>query len=273
MAEVQVGMRRGPLVVAVLAVLIAGVGGAPAAADDEWQDEVHLRPESVEALLSVDRSGDQHGSPAGSPTREIDTGEFRTVTVSHGEGGGQCQDPRAVRVTMTGTRSDGSEQTLVSQCEVSTVGADDARAAARRVASDAARLALPTAGFDPRVRGLVGLRTWLHVALPDQRLASAAVLGYDLRAVARPVAVEVVLDGVRQPIRLSPVPGAPADAVGPFVFHRSGLHHLSVRVVWIAEWVLFDPAGNAVRFGTISAVPGPTIGSDYPVVQAQARLR
>ena len=178
-----------------------------------------------------------------------------------------------MRVTMTGTRADGSEQTLVSQCEVSVVGSDDARAAARRVASDAARLALPTAGFDPRVRGLVGLRTWLHVGMPDQRLVSAAIQGYDLRAVARPIAVEVSLDGVKQPVRLSPVAGAPADAVGPFVFPRAGLHHLTVRVMWVAEWALVDTTGNAVRFGTISAVPGPTISSDYPVVQAQARLR
>ena len=267
------GIGRGALVAVVCAVMVMASGGVPAAADDGWQDEVHLRPESVEALLAVDGDADQHDSPAGSPTREIDTGEFRNVTVSHGEVGGQCQDPRAVRVTMTGTRSDGSEQTLVSQCEVSSVGADDARAAARRVASDAARLAVPTAGFDPKVRGLVGLRTWLHVALPDQRVVSAAVQGYDLRAVARPVAVEVSLDGVKQPTRLSAVPGAPADAVGPFVFRRSGLHHLTVRVMWTAEWALLDPAGNAVRFGTISAVPGPTISSDYPVVQAQARLR
>ncbi len=238
-----------------------------------WQDQVDLRPESVEALLAVERGGDQAESAAGSPTDEIDTGEFRTVTVAHGPAGGDCQDARAVRVTMTGTRSDGTEQTLVSQCEVSTVGSDDARAAARRVASDAARLALPNAGFDPRVRGLVGLRTWLHVAMPDQRLVSAAIEGYDLRAVARPIAVEVSLDGVKQPVRLTPSPGAPPDAVGPFVFRRSGLHHLTVRVMWMAEWALIDPTGNAVRFGTISAVAGPTISSDYSVVQAQARLR
>ena len=259
--------------IAVLACAVVLVSAPAARADDGWQDEVHLRPESVDALLTFERGGDAHETPAGSPTREIDAGEFRTVTVSHGPVGGGCQDDRAVRVTMTGTRSDGSEQTLVSQCEVSIVGSDDTRAEARRVASDAARLALPTAGFDPRVRGLVGLRTWLHVAMPDQRLVSAAIQGYDLRAVARPVAVEVTLDGVKQPARLSPVAGAPADAVGPFVFHRSGLHHLTVRVMWVAEWALVDPTGNAVRFGTISAVPGPTISSDYSVVQAQARLR
>ena len=259
-----------------VAALVCGLAVAwplPAGADDRWQDEVHLRPDSVEALLGVSTDAGRAESPAGSPTREIDATEFRTVTVAHGEPGGACADARAVRVTMTGTRADGTEQTLVSQCEVSTVGADDARAAARRVASDAARLAVPTAGFDPRVRGLVGLRTWLHVAMPEQRLVSAAVAGYDLRAVARPIAVEVNLDGVRQPVRLSPVPGAPSDAVGPFVFSRSGVHHLTVRVMWVAEWALIDPTGNAVRFGTISAVPGPTISSDYPVVQAQARLR
>jgi hypothetical protein len=264
--------------IAAVASALVLVSAPAAQADDGWQDQgwqdqVHLRPESVEALLTVDRGSERSESPAGSPTREIDTGVFRTVTVAHGPAGGACQDERAVRVTMTGTRVDGSEQTLVSQCEVSVVGSDDARAAARRVASDAARLALPTAGFDPRVRGLVGLRTWLHVGMPDQRLVSASIQGYDLRAVARPIAVEVSLDGVKQPVRLSPVAGAPADAVGPFLFSRAGLHHLTVRVMWVAEWALVDPTGNAVRFGTISTVPGPTISSDYPVVQAQARLR
>ena len=77
------------------------------------------------------------------------------------------------------------------------------------MASDAARLALPTAGFDPRVRGLVGLRTWLHVGMPDQKLVSASIQGYDLRAVARPIAVEVRLDGVKQPMRRLPVEARP----------------------------------------------------------------
>ena len=72
---------------------------------------------------------------------------------------------------------------------------------------------------------------------------------------------------------LSPVPGAPLDAVGPFVFRRSGTRELTVRVVWMAEWALVNETGAAVRFGTISSVPGPTVTSRYRVVQAQALLR
>ena len=138
---------------------------------------------------------------------------------------------------------------------------------------DVARLTLPTAGFDPRVRGLVGLRTWLHIGIPDQKLAAVTVEGYALRAVARPIAVEVTLDGVKQAVRLKPVPGTPLDAVGPFVFTRSGRHHLTVRVQWIADWALVNDAGAPVRFGTLSDVPGATVSTDYTVVQAQARLR
>jgi len=161
----------------------------------------------------------------------------------------------------------------VSQCEVSVVRSSEANEAASSAARDTAQLALPTAGFDPRVRGLVGLRTWLHVAVPDQKLVAVAIERYALRAVARPIAVEVTLDGVKQAVRLEPVPGAPIDAVGPFVFRRSGRHHLTVRVMWIAEWALVDASGTPVRFGTVGSVPGPTVSTDYMVVQAQARLR
>jgi hypothetical protein len=57
------------------------------------------------------------------------------------------------------------------------------------------------------------------------------------------------------------------------VFTRSGRHHLSVRVQWIAEWALLNDTGAPVRFGTLSNVPGATVSTDYTVVQAQARLR
>ena len=134
-------------------------------------------------------------------------------------------------------------------------------------------LALPTAGFDPHVRGLVGLRTWLHVGVPDEKLVAVTIDGYSLRAVARPIAVEVMLDGVKQAVRLEPRAGTPTDAVGPFVFRRSGRHHLTVRVMWIAEWALLDETGRPVRFGTVDRVPGQTVSTDYTVVQAQARLR
>ena len=244
---------------------------SPAAADDEWQHEVRLRPESIEAILTMRTDGSSAGVDVAGPP-PVDTSEFRVVTVTHDDGGG-CQTDGAVLVTMTGTRADGTEQTMLSQCEVSRVGSAEAYEAAQRMARQIAKLSPPTAGFDPKVRGLVGLRTWLHVAPPTESLVSAAVNGYDLRAVARPVAVEVTLDGVKQPVRLRPDPGAPTDAVGPFVFTRSGRHHLTVRVMWIAEWALLDPGGTPVRFGTTSTVAGPTISSDYAVVQAQARLR
>ena len=87
------------------------------------------------------------------------------------------------------------------------------------------------------------------------------------------MAVEVRIYGERQPVSLSPVPGAPLDAVGPFVFRRSGTHELTVRVVWMAEWALVNETGGAVIFVTISSVPGPTVTSRYRVVQAQALLR
>src|SRR5262245_58624263 len=265
----RMAMRRW-VALMVGALVVASAGHA--SADDGWQDEVHLRPESVDALLSVQAVEPPASGGTVDRGGEIDTGEFTTVTVTHGEGGG-CQTPGATRVTMTGTRSDGTSETLVSQCEVSSVGGGEARGQAEEVARDTAKLRLPTAGFDPKVRGLVGLRTWLHVAVPDQRVVSAAIRGYDLRAVATPIAVEVVLDGEPQAVRLSPAPGTPPDAVGPFVFRRSGRHHLTVRVMWMAEWALIDPTGNAVRFGNISSVPGPTVSTDYTVVQAQARLR
>jgi hypothetical protein len=44
-------------------------------------------------------------------------------------------------------------------------------------------------------------------------------------------------------------------------------------VRWIAEWALLDETGTPVRFGTVDSVPGPTVSTDYTVVQAQARLR
>ncbi len=245
--------------------------GTPSAADG-WQDEVHLRPESVDVLLGVDRDGHAASSPL--PAEAIvDPTIYRNVTVVHDASAGACETPGAVRVTMTGTGADGAQATLLSQCEVNTVSSGEAREAASDVARDVARLTLPTAGFDPRVRGLVGLRTWLHIGIPDQKFASVAVDGYALRAVARPIAVEVTLDGVKQAVRLTPEPGTPLDAVGPFVFTRSGRHHLSVRVQWIAEWALVNDTGAPVRFGTLSNVPGATVSTDYTVVQAQARIR
>ena len=92
---------------------------------------------------------------------------------------------------MTGTNADGSTETIVDQCEVSSVRSSEANEAASVAARDAAQLALPTAGFDPRVRGLVGLRTWLHVGVPDEKFVAVTIEGYALRAVARPIAVEV----------------------------------------------------------------------------------
>ena len=246
---------------------------SPVGAVEAWQDEVHLRPTSVEALLSVETASDQGPVRDVDDERFIDPDKYVTVTVAHAPPGGQCSGANDVYVTMTGTRRDGGEDTIVAQCEASTVDAAEARLAASARVREAARLELPTAGFDPKVRGLVGLRTWLHVAMPDERLVSAAVGGYRLHAVARPVAVEVRIDGERQPVSLSLVPGAPLDAVGPFVFRRSGTHELTVRVVWMAEWALVNETGGAVRFGTISSVPGPTVTSRYRVVQAQALLR
>jgi hypothetical protein len=263
-----VKVRRKGLLWLVCALVVAGFAG-PAAADDGWQDEVHLRPESVEALLGNSRDG-QAGSAPQSPSVG-DTSSYRDVTVAHDAGG--CQTPGAVRVTMTGTNADGSTETIVDQCEVNRVRSSEANEAASAAARDAAQLALPTAGFDPRVRGLVGLRTWLHVGVPDEKFVAVTIEGYALRAVARPIAVEVTLDGVKQPMRLEPVMGAPTDAVGPFVFRRSGRHHLTVRVMWVAEWALLDVTGAPVRFGTVGAVPGPTVSTNYTVVQAQARLR
>jgi hypothetical protein len=257
---------------AVAAMATPAGAAPPAGAGDGWQDEVHLRPDSVEALLSTSRDG-QGGQAQAAPDAIVDTSNYRDVTVTQNGGAGACQTPGAVRVTMTGTTAEGGQETITSQCEVDRVRSPEANEAASVAAHDAAKLALPTAGFDPRVRGLVGLRTWLHVAVPDQKLVQVTVEGYSLRAVARPIAVEVVLDGVRQGVRLLPVPGTPTDAVGPFVFRRSGRHHLTVRVMWIAEWALLDETGTAVRFGTVSSVPGPTVSTDYTVVQAQARLR
>ena len=97
------------------------------------------------------------------PEAIVDTSSYRDVTVAHDDGAGACETPGAVRVTMTGTTADGGQETIVSQCEVSRVRSSEANEAASAAARDAAQLALPTAGFDPRVRGLVGLRTWLHV--------------------------------------------------------------------------------------------------------------
>ena len=257
------------MLVSAPAAAQAGDGGQ----DQGWQDEVHLRPESVEALLTVDRGGDRSESPTGSPTPEIDTGVFRTVTVAHGPAGGECQDERAVRVTMTGTRADGSEQTLVSQCEVSVVGSDDVRV--RTSCRERRGTARASDGRlrSPRRRGLVGLRTGPHVGMPDQRLVSAAIQGYDLRVVAaadrgggeprrrQAAGAAVSCRGrarrCRWPVRVPtsrPSPPHGASDVGGRVGTRR-------------------PTGSAVRSGTISVVPGPTISSDYPVVQAQARLR
>ncbi len=265
-------VRRKGLLWLVCALVVAGFAG-PAAADDGWQDEVHLRPESVEALLGNSRDG--HGGDSAPQSSEaiVDVSSYRDVTVAHDDGPGACETQGAVRVTMTGTTADGGQETIVSQCEVSRVRSSEANEAASAAARDTAQLALPTAGFDPRVRGLVGLRTWLHVGVPDEKLVAVTIEGYALRAVARPIAVEVTLDGVKQAVRLKPVTGAPTDAVGPFVFRRSGRHHLTVRVMWVAEWALLDATGTPVRFGTVGAVPGPTVSTDYTVVQAQARLR
>ncbi|HTH05197.1 MAG TPA: hypothetical protein VL916_04975 [Ilumatobacteraceae bacterium] len=260
------------LLCAFVVALAAATPARPAWADDHWQDEVHLRPESVEALLGNSHDGQAGGAPQ-TPESIVDVSSYRDVTVAHDDGPGACQTPGAVRVTMTGTTAEGGQETIVSQCEVSVVRSSEANEAASSAARDTAQLALPTAGFDPRVRGLVGLRTWLHVAVPDQKLVAVAIERYALRAVARPIAVEVTLDGVKQAVRLEPVPGAPIDAVGPFVFRRSGRHHLTVRVMWIAEWALVDASGTPVRFGTVGSVPGPTVSTDYMVVQAQARLR
>ncbi len=265
-------VRRKGLLWLVCALVVAGLT-APAAADDSWQEEVHLRPESVEALLGSTHDGDRGGSAPQSSEPIVDTSSYREVTVAHDDGPGACQTPGAVRVTMTGTTADGGQETIVSQCEVSSVRPSEANDAASAAARDTAQLALPTAGFDPRVRGLVGLRTWLHVGVPDEKLVAVTIEGYALHAVARPIAVEVTLDGVKQAVRLKPVAGAPTDAVGPFVFRRSGRHHLTVRVMWVAEWALLDATGTPVRFGTVGSVPGPTVSTDYTVVQAQARLR
>src|SRR5207344_2962665 len=68
----------------VCALVVAGFAG-PAAADDGWQDEVHLRPESVEALLGNSRDG-QAGSAPQSPSVG-DTSSYRDVTVAHDAGG------------------------------------------------------------------------------------------------------------------------------------------------------------------------------------------
>ncbi len=257
----------------LIGVVSIGAARSPVGAAEAWQDEVHLRPTSVEALLAVETAADQGPARDADDGLAIDPDKYVMVTVAHAPPGGQCAGADDVYVTMTGTRRDGGEDTIVAQCESSGVDAADARLAASARVREAARLELPSAGFDPKVRGLVGLRTWLHVAMPDERLVSAAVGGYELRALARPVAVEVKIDGEKQPVSVSPVPGAPLDAVGPFVFRRSGTHELSVRVVWMAEWALVNGTGAAVRFGTISSVPGPTVTSRYRVVQAQALLR
>jgi len=264
-------VRRSAVLGVACAAMVMVASVAPAQADEDWQHEVRLRPDSVEAILTMRGDESAVGADVAGPP-PVDTSEFRVVTVTHDDGGG-CQSDGAVLVTMTGTRADGTEQTVLSQCEVSRVGSAEAYEAAQRMARQLAKLRLPTAGFDPKVRGLVGLRTWLHVAPPTESLVSAAVNGYDLRAVARPLAVEVTLDDVKQPVRLRPDPSAPTDAVGPFVFTRSGRHHLTVRVMWIAEWALLDPGGAPVRFGITSTVPGTSVSSDYVVVQAQARLR
>ena len=103
---------------------------APVGAVEAWQDEVHLRPTSVEALLSVETASD-HG-----PVRDVDDDRFVDpdkyvmVTVAHAPPGGQCAGAGDVYVTMTGTRRDGGQDTLVAQCESSTVDAAEARLAA-----------------------------------------------------------------------------------------------------------------------------------------------
>ncbi len=262
---------RGAIALALIGV--AALGATPPTAADDWQHQVNLRPESVDVLLGVRREQDETAEAPAAPPPAVDASDYRVVTVAHDDSAGACETEGAVRVTMTGTTADGRQDTILSQCEVNRVATGEVAQALDRVASDVAKLSLPTAGFDPRVRGLVGLKTWLHIGLPDEKLASVAVEGYALRAIARPIAVEVVLDGVKQPVRLKPVAGTPADAVGPFVFRRSGRHHLTVRVMWIAEWALLNEDGAPVRFGMLSGVPGATVSTDYTVVQAQARLR
>ena len=126
-------IRRKGLLWLVCALVIAGFAG-PAAADDGWQDEVHLRPESVEALLGNSRDGHGADGAPQSPGGVVDVSSYRDVTVAHDDGPGACETPGAVRVTMTGTTADGGQETIVSQCEVSRVRSSEANEAASAAA-------------------------------------------------------------------------------------------------------------------------------------------
>ena len=75
-------------IAAVASALVLVSAPAAAQADDGWQDQVHLRPESVDALLTVDQGATSRRARPGRRPREIDTGVFRTVTVAHDAGGG-----------------------------------------------------------------------------------------------------------------------------------------------------------------------------------------
>ena len=130
-------VRRKGLLWLVSTLVVAGLT-APAAADDRWQEEVHLRPESVEALLGSTHDGDRGGSAPQSSEPIVDTSSYREVTVAHDDGPGACQTPGAVRVTMTGTTADGGQETIVSQCEVSSVRPSEANDAASAAARDTA---------------------------------------------------------------------------------------------------------------------------------------
>lgn len=271
-------LRRAALVAA--AVLVCGGAlPAPARADEgpaqAIDHRVDLNADAVSALLG---SGGSGGVPP------IDQRDPAMID----QAAGTICPPGQVHASLTATLSDGSRATVILPC-TTPPNMSDVRSRVGQQVEAAAALNRAAIRFDPKVRGLVGLRTWIEVDRPDSVVLGLTLGANRLTAIARVEQVQLVVDGVPLAPVVGAQSGAPVDPssksnadadravpkttrIGPYVFTRAGTHRVEVRVRWRGEWVL-KAGATPQLFGELSPVDAPALVAAYTVVDAQARLR
>jgi len=129
-------------------------------------------------------------------------------------------------------------------------------------------VALPhrTPGVNPKVRGLVGLDTWLWWPGPTTRTDSITLAGTTVRIDF--TATEWTWDTGDDHHYTSTVPGTEDDPAVTHVYGRHGTYDIVVTTTWSAEWSTTRPDGTVDgphSLGTLMTTDTRT----YEVIQTQ----
>lgn len=124
---------------------------------------------------------------------------------------------------------------------------------------------VPALSVMPATRGLVGLAVVLTYTGPRRVPVSVGLAPYTVTATATVRRLRW-LDGTTV---VADRAGATATTPARTVFRTGGRHTVAAEVTWSGTYVVLDPRGVPVYFGTMADVVN-SVGVNYPVIAVEA---